>query len=196
MKLFALIKIAGWFGNTRNFIRLLDSKGVKINRKGKFKNDSKLSVLQYMNNDIEKTISIPRHTKNPVHYLFHEGGHALQIDKIKPEKLFTRNTDPLTMLKRERIANNNALQYITDKNDRKSYMKIIKNNANRNEAYGTYKRNVVNKNNNNIIDKAYDIKKKKSNLKLNTIKNQLKEKNKMHIVSAINPSLNKKPWVR
>lgn len=193
----AILKNAGWFGDARNFIRLLDSKGIKINRRGKFKTDSKFSKHIYTDDSVSKTISIPRGEKRPIHMLFHEGGHGLYTDKMELNKAFLV-PGPLTKLKHERIANATALQHITDPKDRKAYIKIIKNNATtKNRNYGAYKRLVKNENFDKIWDKAKDIKfTKRPNDKFNIIKKELDEKNKMHIISAIKPSLNKKPWVR
>lgn len=145
MKLFTLIKIAkGWFGDTRNFIRLLDSKKINIKHTG---NETGLKLRPYKDHffvnvhipkknnldEIEK--KIPRTT-----LLFHEGSHALHLLKTKPfqkriinfNKVVKKNIErlPEKRIKDERIANNLALNHITNKSDRKKYLKKIKTGYN------------------------------------------------------------------
>lgn len=191
MKLFSLIKIAkGWFGDTRNFIRLLKSKGVKIKRKGKFKNNSIYIGGEDFSNPI---IKIPKKAKNPINLLFHEGGHALTVPKFK-----SFGDNQLVSLKRERMANATALQHITDPKDRKAYINILKNEAKtKNKGYGIYKENLKIDEANRLYNKTLKIREtKQPNKKIKEITKNVIEKNKMNEVSTINPTLNKKPWVR
>jgi len=202
----AILKDARWFGDTRNLLKRLYSKGVEVTRYNGEPSEFGQILYKNKNKPILNYVNIRRDAEKPVSTLFHEGGgHFTQfkdkamvdhsqfnaIDRLneniknlklkgRKRKIFFRkekrkiikdikkNEQPaierLKELKAERIANNNALQFITDKNDRKKYLDYSSKN------YKTY------------TDLA---------------KNRLNSKTtKQFEYSSLNPSLNKKPWVR
>lgn len=132
-------KLANLFGDTRNMIRKVNKLGVKLTRdpnhdNGKYSKFDMGGKSHGHINILSKVIFVPRNKKNelnvsPRFTFFHEAGHALSLKKKLGDDKFLYSNDhlhdyhPGYSLKKERKANRTALQHITDKKDRKEYIK-------------------------------------------------------------------------
>lgn len=178
-KLFSLIKVAGWFGDTRRILTYMRKKKIPLTRK----NPELLIFNQTAYDPVKKSINVARvdyDTTPPITKLFHEFGHAINDKKNNLKKdIRTYVKDK----KLERIANSNALQWITEPKDREAYKKLVR------KPYYTHSDDSV---------KVYFHKKRTG--KMPESYSVADEKN-LHITdnnfnSSIKPALRKKPWER
>lgn len=123
-KLSVLLKVAGWFGDTRNLLtELKKHKNFKLVRKTQPKGRSRFSAKKG-----KYTAYVPRHSQfesDPVTSLHHESGHFFDNLKrhIKNDPEYSTGRE---ILRNEQRANRHAIKHITDKKDVKAYVKAVK----------------------------------------------------------------------
>jgi hypothetical protein len=136
-------KKAHWIGDAKNILKKMRSEGIFLDR-NTGRTSSYSASADSNSNKIHKEISIATRGKNPVTDLAHEFGHSRVFKKkrdtskkniIKYNK--DLNTHPTRsnalQLKDERQANQTALNFISEKKDRKKYIENTK------DYYQTYK---------------------------------------------------------
>lgn len=183
-KLFSLIKVAGLFGNARNVLRYMTKNKIKLTRKDPF-----LEIFGGTDFDPRtNTINIARKeidgSKEPIKKLLHEFGHAINNKKGTLKKDLEKGKNYFAKdKKRERIANNNALNWITEPKDREAYKEFVK------KPYRTHYDDTVT----NYFMKKNTGKTNKNFRIENDFEKNISDNN---FNSSIKPILRKKSWVR
>lgn len=142
-----LYKAASSFGDTRNALLYAKKHKVTVGRKPRDFTDFFSPDGTFDNK--KKHIYIPRKSDNinikPRFSLLHELSHAVHYNKKSEtsSNIPQEKKSPLKILKEERIANSNALNFISDKKDRKSYIEHSKNIYDNRNTTGLNKKHYV-----------------------------------------------------